>query len=474
MSMKVDVADDDGNALDAAGLSQLAYDPAGAAGAGRNMTEKTVAQDATLRVDGIDVSSRTNVVADALEGVTLTLAKANPGAPATLELAAGTKDGLAAMEAFVKAYNDVQKTIAGLTKYDAANNKASVLTGDATVRAIQQQLRALVGGAVPGLGSAPGTLATLAEAGAKTAADGTLALDTAKFTALLKSNATGVERLFAALGTASDPLVTFAGAGAKTTVGDYPVAVTQLATRATLVGSAPANLTIVAGVNDTLSAVVDGIAVTVTLGAGTYASASALAAEVAGRLNGAAAVRNGNAGVAVTANGGVLTLTSSRYGSASQVTLSGTAAAALVGAAPVATAGLDVAGTIGGVAAIGSGQTLAGATGSPAEGLKLTIAGGATGARGSVSYTEGLAAQLDRLIARLTGSDGVVAAKTEGVQASIKLLDRRKAALEDRLERVEAAYLRQYQALDSTLATLSAQSAYLAQQLATLPKIQQD
>jgi flagellar hook-associated protein 2 len=474
MSMKVDVADDDGNALDAAGLSQLAYDPAGAAGAGRNMTEKTVAQDATLRVDGIDVSSRTNVVADALEGVTLTLAKANPGSPATLDLAAGTKDGLAAMEAFVKAYNDVQKTIAALTKYDAANNKASVLTGDATVRAIQQQLRALVGGAVPGLGSAPGTLATLAEAGAKTAADGTLTLDTAKFTALLKSNAAGVERLFAALGTASDPLVTFAGAGAKTTVGDYPVTVTQLATRATLVGSAPANLTIVAGVNDTLSAVVDGIAVTVTLGAGTYASASALAAEVAGRLNGAAAVRNGGAGVAVTANGGVLTLTSSRYGSASQVTLSGTAAAALVGATPVATTGLDVAGTIGGVAALGSGQTLAGATGSPAEGLKLTIAGGATGARGSVSYTEGLAPQLDRLIAKLTGSDGVVAAKTEGVQASLKLLDRRKAALEDRLERVEAAYLRQYQALDSTLATLSAQSTYLAQQLATLPKIQND
>jgi flagellar hook-associated protein 2 len=474
MSMKVDVADDDGNALDAAGLSQLAYDPAGAAGAGRNMTEKVVAQDATLRVDGIDIAKPTNVVADALEGVTLTLAKTNAGSPASLDLAAGTKDGLAAMEAFVKAYNDVQKTIASLTRYDAATRKASVLTGDATARMIQQQVRALVGGAVGGLSDGPGALATLAQAGVKTSADGTITLDTGKFTALLASNAAGVERLFAALGTASDALVSFAGSTAMTTVGDYAVNVTQLATRAALAGSAAADLTIVAGVNDTLGAVIDGIAVTVTLGAGTYASAGALAAEVAGKLNGAKAVRDAGASVSVSASGGVLSLTSARYGATSQVSLSGTAAAALVGAAPVATAGVDVAGTIGSVAAVGAGRTLTGATATAAEGLKLEIAGGALGGRGMVQFTEGIAAQLDRLIARMTGSDGVVATKTEGVQASIKLLDRRKAALEDRLERVEAAYLRQYRALDTTIATLSSQSAYLAQQLANLPKIRED
>jgi flagellar hook-associated protein 2 len=283
-----------------------------------------------------------------------------------------------------------------------------------------------------------------------------------------------VERLLAALGTATDPLVGVAGSSPKTQVGDYAVTVTQLATRGTLAGSAPATLSIVAGVNDTITALVDGVSATVTLAAGTYADASALAAEVAGKLNGAPALRSASASVAVSAAGGVLTFTSARYGSASAVALSGNGANALVGGAPVAVAGLDVAGTINGAAASGSGRFLAGATGTAVEGLRLEITGGAVGARGTVRFTEGIASRLDRLVTQLLASDGVVATKTEGVQATLKLLDQRKTALEARLERVEAAYLRQYRALDATVATLSAQSTYLAQQLANLPKIGED
>lgn len=471
MSLKVDVADDDGNALDAAGLSALAYDPAGSAGAGRNMTQKVAAQDATLRIDGIDIAKPTNVIADAIEGVTLTVAKTNAGAPATLNVFAGTGAGLAAADAFVKAYNDVQKTIATLTKFDTDRQAGSVLTGDATVRMVQSQLRAIVGGAVGGLDQAGNALTTLSQAGIRTAADGTLTLDAAKLGRLLETDAAAVERLFATLGTATDALVSVTGSGAKTAAGNHAVSITQLATRGTLAGSAPAGLTVVAGVNDTLQATVDGVAVTVTLSARTYASAAALATEVSGRLNGAKALRDAGASVAASASGGTITLTSARYGAASSVAVSGSAATDLFGAAPVATAGLDVAGTIGGVAATGSGRALTGAAGTPADGLKLEIAGGALGDRGSVRFGRGLAGQLDTLLAQLLGSDGAVATKTEGVQASLKLLDRRKAALEDRLERVEAAYRRQYAALDTTLATLSSTSSYLAQQLANLPKI---
>lgn len=470
-SLKVDVADDDGNALDAAGLSQLAYDPAGTAGAGRNMSQVVAAQDATLKVDGIAIAKPTNVVADALEGVTLTLAKAAPGTTATLSLAPATMAGTAAMDAFVKAYNDVQKTIATLTKYDAAKQAGSVLTGDATVRTIQSQLRGLVAGTVAGASGATGELAALSQVGIKSAADGTLSLDTAKFGALLASDPAGLERLFAALGTPSDALVRYAAAGTKTRPGEYAVEVTQLATRGTLVASAAASLTITAGVDDTLTATLDGVTATVTLSAKTYASAADLAAEVAGKLNGAKAFRDAGASVAVGAAGGLLTLTSARYGSASAIALSGNAATALVGGAPVATAGRDVAGSIGGVAALGTGRFLTAATGTDAEGLKLEVSGGATGARGSVRYTEGIGARLDALIGQMLGTSGVVASKTDGVQASLKLLDKRKVALEARMERVEAAYRRQYTALDTTIATLSAQSSYLAQQLANLPKI---
>ncbi|MCL4760994.1 MAG: flagellar filament capping protein FliD [Burkholderiales bacterium] len=472
MSLKVDVADDDGNALDAAGLSQLAYDPAASAGAGRNMTQTVEARNATVIVDGITVTKPTNVVADAIAGVTLTLAKTNAGAPATLAVTPSAGEATAAVEAFVKAYNDVQRTIQGLTKFDPQKKQGSVLTGDPSVRQIQSRLREIVGGGLAA--TDPSGVASLAQAGIRSAVDGTLTFDAAKFAATLAADAAGVERLFAALGTTDDALVAFAGAGAKTQPGTHAVTVTQLASRGTLAGSAAAGLTITAGVNDALTAVIDGVSVSVVLAAKTYATAAELAAELAGRLNGAQALKDAGSSVSVSESGGVLTVTSNRFGSASAVAFSGSAAATLVGGAPVATTGTDVAGTIGGLAALGSGRTLTGAAGSAVEGLRLTIEGGALGARGSVRVTRGIGALLERLLAGLLAGDGVFATRAEGTQTSINALDRRKADLEARLERVEAAYLRQYRALDTTIASLSATSTYLTQQLANLPKIRDD
>ena len=470
MSMKVTVADADGNALDAAGLSQLAYDPAGTPGAGRNMEQKAAAQSASVIIDGITVVKSSNVIADAIEGVTLTLARTNVGAPASLTVQADAEAAQKAMDAFVKAYNDVQKTIGNLTRYNADTRQASVLTGDATVRSVQAKLRSLVAGSIAGASGVAGELATLAQAGVKTALDGTISVDAAKFSALLASDPAGIERLFSAVGRASDALVGYAGATDKTKVGEYAVNVTQLATRGTLAGSAAAALTITAGVNDALTVTVDNVTASVTLAPGTYADASALAAEVAGRINGAQAVRAAGRSVAVSTSGGVLTFTSASYGSASSVSLSGTAATTLVGGAPVATGGVDVAGTIDGVQAIGLGRTLTAAAGTPSEGLRLTVDGGALGARGTVRYSQGIAALFGTLLTDLLDSDGLVEAKTDGVEASIKQLDKRKDALQARLELVEAAYRKQYVALDATISRMSAISTYLAQQLANLPK----
>lgn len=470
MSLKVGVADDDGNALDAAGLSQLAYDPAGTPGAARNLSQTVAAQNAALTIDGIAITKPTNVVADAIAGVTVTLNKINAGAPATITVSSDPKASASAVDAFVKSYNDLQKLLTTLTRYDPDQKAGSVLTGDVTARTIQSRLRSLAGGTIDG-GATSGTeIASLSHIGIKSAVDGTLTLDSAKLTSLLASDPQGVERLFKALSTASDALVGYAGSSTKTQAGEYAVTVTQLATRGTLAGSAPAGLTITAGVNDTLTAVIDGISTTVTLTAQTYASADALAAEVAGRLNGSTALRNGGASVAVTASGGVLTVTSARYGSASNASFSGNAATTLVGAGATSTAGVDVAGTIAGVAATGSGKTLTAAAGTAADGLKLTIEGGALGARGTARFTRGIGAMFESLLEDLVDDDGLVASKTEGVQASVTTLDKRKVMLEARLERIEAAYRRQYITLDATIAQMSATSQYLTQQLANLPK----
>ena len=72
-SLKISVADDDTNNMDAAGLSRLAYDPTASAGSGKNMTQMQAAKNAILDIDGIAVVKASNIITDAIEGVTLNL-----------------------------------------------------------------------------------------------------------------------------------------------------------------------------------------------------------------------------------------------------------------------------------------------------------------------------------------------------------------------------------------------------------------
>jgi len=463
-SLKITVADEDGNAIDDAGLSRLAYDPAGSAGAGRNVEQKVAAQDAALVIDGIAIRRSSNTVSDAIQGVTLNLAKTNVGTPATLSVAADTGNVATLVGSFVTAYNQLQTTLGNLTKYDPAQKHGSVLTGDGTLRQIQTQLRAILGGSL-----SSGTYTTLAQAGLQFKSDGTLALDSTKLDTALKANAGAVTQLFAAVGTASDALTTVSAFGAKTVPGSYALSVTQVGRQASVAGSVAAGLTITAGVNDQLDVTIDGTAATVTLAAGTYADASALAAEVQARINGATALSAVGASVSVTQSGGILTIASNRNGSAGGVAVAGNAVASILGAT-IATTGLDVAGTIGGFAATGSGQVLSGAVGTPIEGLRLLIGGGASGDRGTIVFGQGFAARLDQMIGQALDAEGSIEARTSGLQKTIADIQAREDAFNQRMTQVEANYTKQFNALDTLISALNTQSTYLTQQFAALQK----
>jgi flagellar hook-associated protein 2 len=464
-SLKISVADDDGNNVDAAGLSRLAFDPAAALGSGRNMTQNVAAQNALLTIDGIAVSKSTNSVTDAIQGVTLNLAKTNIGTPTTLTVAQDSKATTQAVQTFVTTYNNLHATLDNLTKYDPTTQAGSVLTGDSTVRLIQSQLRGVIGNPISGLSD---NLNALSQAGVSYQTDGTLTLNSTKLAAAINANFSGIGKLFAAIGQASDSLVGVSATGDKTQSGTYAVTVTQLPTQGNLAGTAAAGLTITAGVNDQLAVTVDGVATTVTLAAGTYASSDALAAEVQAKVNGAAALSVAGSSVSVRQSGGVLSVQSNRYGSASNVSVSGSAAS-LFGASSVATSGVDVAGTIDGVAALGAGQTLSGAAGTRTEGLQLQITGGGTGARGTVTYTQGYASQLNRVLKPILDSNGILAARTDGLTGSIKHIDDQKVQLQARLDVIQARYTREFSALDAMLGSMQQTSSFLAQQLANLP-----
>ena len=161
---------------DAALSALLSYDPSGAM---QNLTQTQAAQNAQFSVDGISISSTSNTVTDAIQGVTLYLAKANPApspATATISVQRDQSNLSAAVNALVQAYNSANKSIAGVTA------KGAVLQGDWAVLGLQREVRTILGSVQPG-----GAYTSLSQLGVSFQKDGSLALDASKLSAALNS-----------------------------------------------------------------------------------------------------------------------------------------------------------------------------------------------------------------------------------------------------------------------------------------------
>ena len=235
-ALRIVVVDDDTTHTDASGLSQLMYDARTISGTKR-LTETVVAQNALLTIDGISISKASNTVTDAIDGVTLNLLKATTASVSTLTTLTVSRDTAgvqSAVQSFVKAYNDLNKTVTDLSKYDAVNKKASTLTGESTVRSLQAQLRSVFNAR---LASAGGGLSSLSDAGIAFQTDGTLKLDSSKLSTVLADTSKDVATLFAAVGKPSDSLVSFTGSTADTKNGAYALSVSQLATQGKVGGA---------------------------------------------------------------------------------------------------------------------------------------------------------------------------------------------------------------------------------------------
>lgn len=154
------------------------------------------AANAHLRIDGSDVTSNSNTVTNAINGVTINLVKANPGATNTLTIAPNSQAAAGAMQDFVTAYNSALSTIASLTKFDSTGQANGALLGDSTAQNLMTQLRAIVGGAVSGAGS----YAMLSQIGISSSKDGTLTLDTTVLNGALSTDIGSVQRMFSSTG----------------------------------------------------------------------------------------------------------------------------------------------------------------------------------------------------------------------------------------------------------------------------------
>lgn len=170
------------------GLSALSYDPDGPSG----MSQLLPATDARIRIDGIERTSPSNTIADAIDKVGLTLTKAEPGVVRELRIEGDASVQRNAVKGFVSAYNAALGAIAQVTAYNAEARTAAALNGDAMVRNTTRELRDLVGDNVTDLKAL----------GVSINKDGTLKLDEAAFDKGLAATPDAAARLFSKEGMA--------------------------------------------------------------------------------------------------------------------------------------------------------------------------------------------------------------------------------------------------------------------------------
>ncbi len=173
------------------GLAALEYDP----GNGLNaLTETVAAQDALVRIDGLDVGASGNSITDAIDGVTVDLVQAAPGIIETLTVANDTGDVRATINAFVDSYNQLVSTFDQLSAFDADSETAGPLLGDASLRSVRDQLRREMSEAVQEAGA---TFGTLREIGIEIELDGKMNVIDEELDEALGNDFTAVGQLFA-------------------------------------------------------------------------------------------------------------------------------------------------------------------------------------------------------------------------------------------------------------------------------------
>ena len=197
-------ADDDGSTTDRTGLSRLVVGTSTTdATTGVTTTEDPittqVASNAEAKVNGIAVTSSTNTFANTVSGVTFNVQKvtATPIEINVTKDLATVRDNI---DAFVKAYNEINSLLNEATKYDKDTKTAGLLQGDSTAVALQNSLR----NALQALTSGSSKYGRLADIGISQQRGGALEVDATKLTPALENNLDEVKKLFSATGTGSE------------------------------------------------------------------------------------------------------------------------------------------------------------------------------------------------------------------------------------------------------------------------------
>ncbi|MCC6544062.1 MAG: flagellar filament capping protein FliD [Nitrospirae bacterium] len=161
---------------------------------GSAFTTNQTAQDAKLRINGIDITSSSNNVSGVISGLTLTLKKESTSS-ATVAVTNDTDSIKKKIEDFVTAYNNAINYAASKSSWDSTTKTGGPLLGDATARDVVRSMKAMVIGTVS---AASSDVDSLAGIGITTnSKDGTLTINSTTLSDKLSARIDDVSKLFA-------------------------------------------------------------------------------------------------------------------------------------------------------------------------------------------------------------------------------------------------------------------------------------
>lgn len=441
-------------------LSALSYNSA-SSGSASGMTESQGAQNASVSINGLNITSATDTVSGAIPGVTLNLLSSGSS---QLTVANDTADFVTSIQALVTSFNTAMGTINNLTSLNStATSGGSGVTGpgpligDAGVNGLRSQLLSIISS--QGIADSSGSAYTsLGAVGISLAQNGTLVLDSSLLSSALSSDYNGVAGLFGQVGTTSTTNLHFAAASGTTQAGTYTVNVTQAATQATVTAST----TIPSGglaSAESLTFISGTTSVTVSLASGSTID------TVVGSIN-ATLSQKGLANIVASDVNGELQLQTSAYGSAQDFSvvsdLASGAGGTGIGTARQVAYGSDVIGTVNGQAASGVGQTLTVTGPGAALGLQVKVTGQATGNIGSITLTQGIYQQMGQLLGQsLNTSSGFISAAQSGVSGTINGIETQITQAQQNATAQTALLTQQFQAMETQVASLQSVGQYL-------------
>ena len=154
-----------------------------------SLVETQAASESHIRVDSIDIYSKSNTLNEAIPGLSLNLTQAEVGTTTNVVVSIDEAAIKSQIEKFVAGYNDVVGFIGSQAASD--DSEAGILNGEANLNSVRRRLQGYLTTSIANTG----VFSAFSQLGLETQRDGTLKIDDGTLTDAIQNNLESVEKL---------------------------------------------------------------------------------------------------------------------------------------------------------------------------------------------------------------------------------------------------------------------------------------